>query len=110
MHGAAGPGTGTGTEAPPLALTGRLDASSVGDARATLHRHIEASLGNVVVDLSGVDVIDATGLGMLAAAHRRLERSGRRLILRGCADHVRRVLAVTRLARIMHVERVLRQA
>jgi anti-anti-sigma regulatory factor len=46
---------------------------------------------------------------MLAGAHRRLERAGRQLILRGCADHVRRVLAVTRLARVMHVERVPRQ-
>lgn len=101
MHGA--------TEGEPLVLSGRLDASSVEEVRASLNRLIDSTDGDVVADLSGVDVIDVTGLGMLAAAHRRLERAGRHLVLRGCADHVRRVLAVTRLTRVMHVERVLRQ-
>jgi anti-sigma B factor antagonist len=100
MHGARGSET--------LALRGRLDASSVGQVRASLDRLIDGGAGDVVVDMSGVDVIDVTGLGVLAAAHRRLERTGRQLILRGCADHVRRVLAVTRLSRVMHVERVAR--
>jgi len=92
-----------------LALTGRVDASSVGEVRASLDRCIAAGADDVVVDMSEVDVIDVTGLGVLAAAHRRLERAGRQLILRGCADHVRRVLAVTRLSRVMHVERVARR-
>jgi anti-sigma B factor antagonist len=92
-----------------LILSGRLDASSVEDVRARLNRLIDTTSGTVIVDLAGIDVIDVTGLGMLAGAHRRLERSGRRLVLRGCADHVRRVLAVTRLSRVMHVERVARQ-
>ena len=93
-----------------LTLCGRLDASSVGDVRASLNQLIDTTTSeNIVVDLSEIDVIDVTGLGMLAAAHRRLERSGRSLILRGCADHVRRVLAVTGLARVMNVERVARQ-
>jgi anti-sigma B factor antagonist len=97
------------TENAPLALSGRLDASNVGEARASLNQYIDTTSDDVVVDLSRVDLIDVTGLGMLAGAHRRLERAGRQLILRGCADHVRRVLAVTRLARVMHVERVPRQ-
>ena len=101
MHGATGSET--------LALSGRLDVSCVGEVRASLDRLIDAGADDVVVDMSGVDVIDVTGLGVLAAAHRRLERSGRQLILRGCAGHVRRVLAVTRLSRVMHVERVPRQ-
>jgi anti-sigma B factor antagonist len=88
-----------------LAVRGRLDASSVGDIRAALYGLIDTRRDDVVVDLSQVDLIDATGLGMLAAAHRRLARTGRQLILRGCSDHVRRVLAVTRLTRVMHVER-----
>jgi anti-sigma B factor antagonist len=90
-------------------LSGRLDGSNVGEARASLNHYIDTTADDVVVDLSRVELIDVTGLGMLAGAHRRLERAGRQLILRGCADHVRRVLAVTRLARVMHVERVPRQ-
>lgn len=97
------------TRTQTVSLRGRLDASSVRDARAALNEAIDTTKGDVVADMSGVDVIDVIGLGLLAASHRRLERSGRQLILRGCADHVRRVLAVTRLTRVMHVERVARR-
>lgn len=92
-----------------LTLSGRLDASSVGEVRAALITIVDSTDRDVVVDLSLVDCIDVTGLGMLAAVHRRLERAGRQLVLRGCADHVRRVLAVTRLSRVMHVEPVQRR-
>jgi anti-sigma B factor antagonist len=101
MHGAAGGET--------LVFRGRLDASRVAEARAALSLLIDTAPGDVVVDLSAVDLVDVTGLGMLAAAHRRLERAGRHLVLRGCGDHVRRLLAVTRLSRVMHVEPVLRR-
>ena len=92
----------------PLTVSGRLDGTSVTEVRASLEGLIAATDGDVVVDLTCVDVIDAVGLGMLAAAHRRLERAGRHLVLRGCAGHVRRVLAVTGLNRVLHVEPVLR--
>jgi anti-sigma B factor antagonist len=94
----------------PLALGGRLDGSNVSEVRASLEGLIAATDGDVVVDMTRVDVIDAIGLGMLAATHRRLERAGRHLVLRGCAGQVRRVLAVTGLNRVMHVEPVLRRA
>ncbi|MPZ93548.1 MAG: anti-sigma factor antagonist [Propionibacteriales bacterium] len=94
-----------------LRLTGRLDASSVGDVRARLNDIIDNHpIGDIVVDLSDVDLVDATGLGVLAATHRRLEREGRMLVLRGCTAPIHRVLAVTRLLRVLHVEPVSRPA
>ncbi|MPZ62250.1 MAG: anti-sigma factor antagonist [Propionibacteriales bacterium] len=87
-----------------LGVDGRLDASCAADVRARLNRLIDSTVGDVVIDLSGVDLVDATGLGVLAGAHRRLRRTGRRLILRGCGAHLRRVLAVTGLRRVMYVE------
>ena len=50
-------------------------------------------------------IIDAAGLGMLTAAHLRAERAGHRLVLRNCSDEVRRVLAVTHLNRVLHIDR-----
>jgi anti-anti-sigma factor len=65
----------------------------------------DAADGDVIVDLSELEVIDAAGLGMLAAAHVRGHRSGHRLVLRGCSKDLRRMLAVTRLNRVLHVEK-----
>ena len=92
-----------------LTLSGRLDGSTVPEVRASLESLIAGGDGDVVVDMTCVELIDAVGLGMLAAAHRRLERAGRHLVLRGCAGHVRRVLAVTGLTRVLHIEPVLRR-
>ncbi|MEJ7628155.1 MAG: STAS domain-containing protein [Nocardioidaceae bacterium] len=82
-----------------------LDVRTVGLARATLYSVIEDAVGDVEIDMSDVESIDAAGLGMLTAAHLRCERSGQRLILRNCPREIRRVLAVTRLNRILHVDR-----
>ena len=55
--------------------------------------------------MGALEIIDAAGLGMLTAAHLRAERAGQRLVLRNCSNEIRRVLAVTRLNRVLHVDR-----
>jgi len=86
-------------------LTGILDVRSVGDVRQTLNALIETSDGDVIVDLEEVDAVDATGLGLLVATHRRTRSLGRQLVLRHPVPSVVRILAVTRLHRILNVER-----
>jgi len=83
-----------------------LDVRNVGHVRTVIHRVIESARGDIVLDLAGLDIIDAAGLGMLTAAHLRAERAGHRLVLRNCSDDVRRVLAVTHLNRLFHIERL----
>ncbi len=84
-----------------------LDVRNVGQVRALLHDVIDAAGGDVAVDMAGVDMIDAAGLGMLTAAHLRAERAGHHMILRNCTVEVRRVLAVTHLNRVLHIDRTL---
>ncbi|WP_328992217.1 STAS domain-containing protein [Kribbella sp. NBC_01245] len=86
-------------------LAGLLDVRSVGDVRQELNELIDSSDGDVIVDLAALDALDATGLGLLVATHRRTERMGRHLVLRHPLPPVVRILAVTRLSRILHVER-----
>ena len=59
----------------------------------------------MIVDLEEVDAVDATGLGLLVATHRRTQLLGRQLVLWHPMPSVVRILAVTRLHRILHVER-----
>jgi anti-sigma B factor antagonist len=86
-------------------LAGLLDVRSVREVRQELNELIDSSDGDVIVDLEAVDAIDATGLGLLVATHRRTELLGRQLVLRHPGPSVIRILAVTRLHRILHVER-----
>ncbi len=85
-----------------------LDVRNVAGVRAALNDVLEsaaADRGDVVIDMADLQVIDATGLGMLTAAHLRAERAGHHLVLRNCSKEIRRVLALTRLNRILHLDR-----
>jgi anti-anti-sigma factor len=88
-----------------IALSGRLDVSAASDVRAVLHAAVDAGTGDLVVDLSGVEAVDATGLGVLLGADRRARQAGRRVVLRDAAPSVRRILRLTRLHRVLTLDR-----
>jgi anti-anti-sigma factor len=66
-----------------------------------LHAALATGSGPLVVDISGVELLDATGLGVLVGAHRRARLDGRELVLRGASPRVARLLKVTRLDRVI---------
>jgi anti-sigma B factor antagonist len=94
-------------DAGPVHLTGTLDVRSVAQTREVLDAALAYGDGDLVLDLSALDAWDAAGLGLVVAAHRKARRAGRRLVLRGPGPGVLRTLAVTRLHRVLHVERLL---
>lgn len=85
-----------------------LDGRNVAQVRMTLNA-VQASVsgesGVIVLEMAALEMIDAAGLGMLTAAHLRAQHAGKRLVLRNCSKEIRRVLAVTRLNRILHLDR-----
>ncbi|NUU20478.1 MAG: STAS domain-containing protein [Streptomycetaceae bacterium] len=87
-----------------LHLSGTLDVHSAADVRAQVHSAVDHGEGDFVLDVSRVDTLDATGLGLLVAIHRRAGRRERRFVLRGVTPAVHRILVITRLHRILILE------
>ena len=85
-------------------LAGRLDCRSAGEVRETLHAVLDAGSGRLVVDLSGLELLDATGLGVLVGAHRRARLAGGDLVLRGAPARIARLLRLARLDRVITLE------
>jgi anti-anti-sigma factor len=89
-----------------IALSGRLSAATVAEVRATLTVAISGGTGDLVVDIAAVDLVDASGLGVLVSAHRLALRNERRLVLRNVPQRIERLLIVTHLNRVLATERV----
>ncbi len=95
-------GTSASTD---VCLSGRLDASTSADVREYLLECLNGTApgADLVVDLAEVDCVDMVGLGLLVGLHRQAQRVGRRLVLARVPARVMRLLAATRLRRILAV-------
>lgn len=87
-----------------VVIVGELDVTTVPDVRAVLHGAVDRGSGDLIVDLSRVESVDATGLGVLVGTHRRAQRISRRLVLRAVPPRIHRLLTVTRLHRVIPSE------
>lgn len=77
-----------------LAVEGDVDFRSLETFARAIAEAIEEQPGDVLVDLSGLDFVEVSGMRVLAEAARRLGQDNRRLVLRGLAPHLRPVLRV----------------
>ncbi len=93
------------TDGPTLVLSGDFDVRSTMEVRTAIYEHLEGHDQDVVVDLTEVDSVDLTALRVLAVATREASRAGHHLVLRGCGPAVRRLLHMSRLMRVVELER-----
>jgi len=83
-----------------VALPVRLDVGTSAEVRHEIHRALDEHEGDVVLDLSAVEVVDAAGLGVLVGLRRRAYEDGREVVLRETPPRVVRLLNATRLSRL----------
>ncbi|HVQ89031.1 MAG TPA: STAS domain-containing protein [Actinomycetes bacterium] len=89
-----------------VALPRRVDVTTSSDVRYALHIAIDSAVDpDVLVDASAVETVDVAGLGVLVAAHRRAKQAGLRLVLCDVQPRIVRLLAVTRLHRVLVLDR-----
>ena len=86
------------------AVAGDLDTASAGALARRLGALAEGTVGDIVLDVSGVEFIDSVGLEVLIRVHRGLRDGGRRLVIRDPVPPVARLLELTLLDRMVAVE------
>lgn len=82
-----------------LELHGVLDVASAPTFQTALQSILDEGGRQAVVNMTGVSFMDSSGLGVLIAAHRRLDGMGGRVALVNVAPAVRKVLQLTRTDR-----------
>jgi anti-sigma B factor antagonist len=82
-------------------FTGRLDFVLAPTARERLAQSIASGYRQLVIDLSGVDFVDSSGLGVLIDGTRKTRDAGGDLYIADPHDQVRLLMALTGLERII---------
>jgi anti-anti-sigma factor len=93
------------TDGPTLVLNGDFDVRSTMEVRMAIYELLGGNSDVVVVDLSDVASVDVTALRVLAAATVEAGRAGHHLVLRGAGPAVLRLLHMSRLIRVVELER-----
>jgi anti-sigma B factor antagonist len=77
-----------------VALAGRFDAQSAGDAEDTLKAALEADAKKILVDMDEVEYISSAGLRVLLSTAKKLAGVSGKLVLCGLKPYVREVFEV----------------
>ena len=88
-----------------VVLAGEIDLATAPELQARLEVLIDATTGDVALDVARVTFLDSTGLHVIALAHQRLRDGCRQLRVSNPATRVRRVLELSGMARLLEVER-----
>jgi anti-sigma B factor antagonist len=81
-----------------IAVSGEADLSSCEPLRRALDEVIADGAERVELDLTHLDFIDSTGIGVLVAALKRMQARGGEIALRSPGPSVVRVLEITGLS------------
>ena len=84
-------------------LYGSLFMEEAALLRQKLLLQLEKGYNQFVVNLSGVDYIDSSGLGVLVAVHKRALQNGGTVILIGMQGTVKELFELTRLDKVFDI-------
>ena len=93
-----------------IRLTGELDVRTAVTLRAVLAQQVLAGPGNLVLDLSGLEFVDSSGLAALLAAHQGTRQAGMALVLAGPIPSLRRIMSLTGIDNVLRTEDTVEQA
>jgi anti-sigma B factor antagonist len=93
-----------------LQLQGRLTMVAAPQLRAEVEQSVRDARPRVVVDLTGVEFVDSSGLGALVAGLKTARQAGGDLRIAAAGEQVQTVLGLTNLDRVLRNHRSVEDA
>jgi anti-anti-sigma factor len=84
-----------------LRIEGELDAVSIPDVRPTIDTLLAERHARIVVDLSGLRLIDSSGVGALVFLYKKAKEYGGSVTVRGLRDQPLSIFKLLRLDRVL---------
>jgi anti-sigma B factor antagonist len=93
-----------------VTLTGEVDVYTAPALRARLIEAAESECSAIVVDMSGVDFIDSSGLGVLVSVLKRVREQGSTMSIVSDREVILKVFRITGLDRVFPIVPTLAEA
>lgn len=87
-----------------VSLTGSMYVEEAAILRKKLISYHEAGHKVFFIDLSAVDYIDSSGLGVLVGIHKRALESGGSVTISGLTGTVKKLFELTRLTKVFDIK------
>ena len=84
-----------------LDLSGRLTSFEMGALSDAIARLLKKGRKNIVLNLSGLEYLDSSGIGELARNYVSVAKAGGQMIVVGLSSKVEEILKVTQLYRVV---------
>ena len=83
-----------------IVLQGRFDFNSHREFRDAVERALKETASEIRVDLSGVDYLDSSALGMLLMLRDKAKGAGKTVVLAGARGAVKQVIDIANFAKL----------
>ncbi len=76
-------------------VRGEVDHHSAAPLRSTIDRTMkEFSCNDLILDFSGVEFMDSSGIGVALGRYKKLAKSGGKLCISGCSEYIEKILTM----------------
>ena len=83
-----------------LAIEGTLDALTAAEFRPVIDELVEQGRKRVIVDLSQLQLIDSSGVGVIVALYKRIRAAGGKVSVTGMRDQPLQIFKLLRMDRV----------
>ena len=89
-----------------MSLDGEIDHHSAAEIREGLDKMIAVSRPKVMVlELSGIDFMDSSGLGLVLGRYRRLNEMGSQMVIKNPGARTEKILAMAGVDKLIKIIR-----
>ncbi len=86
-----------------LQLKGRMDLNSSSQLKECIKDYLSEGRANIILDLSGVNFVNSSGLGTLVSILKDVRMVKGRMVLCNLAQYVKEVFEITQLSHIFEI-------
>ncbi|MBS5788707.1 STAS domain-containing protein [Clostridioides mangenotii] len=87
-----------------ISLEGELDISSADKLKERLHNLLEKNMLDMKINLTDLDYIDSTGLGVMIGVLKKLKLNDKQIYISNPKSNVKKIFTITGLDKIFKME------